>query len=76
MENQEELFEQWRKDPANWKWGMFYFNPQDKRIFPPKRIKSMGYTVNFANLKSVAFLIFFIAFTVFVVSMISVNKTT
>ncbi len=36
-------------DPSNWKLGVFYFNPKDKRIFPPKRSKSFGWTINFAN---------------------------
>jgi len=36
-------------DPKYWKWGIFYFNKNDKRIFSPKRIKQMGWTVNFAN---------------------------
>ena len=36
-------------DPKYWKWGLFYFNKNDKRIFPPKRIKAMGFTTNFAN---------------------------
>ena len=44
-----EQSEIWRKDPSNWKWGMFYFNREDKRILPPKRISWMGWTVNFAN---------------------------
>ena len=39
----------WQKDPNNWKWGIFYFNKNDKRIFPPKRDKYFGWTVNFAN---------------------------
>ena len=36
-------------NPKYWKWGLFYFNKNDKRIFPPKRIKAMGFTINFAN---------------------------
>ncbi|TCN53922.1 DUF5808 domain-containing protein [Flavobacterium circumlabens] len=28
----------------------FYYNPKDKRLFPPKRIKQLGWTINFANL--------------------------
>lgn len=44
-----ETLERWREDPANWKLGIFYFNPKDKRIFPPKKIKALGWTVNFAN---------------------------
>lgn len=43
----------WHRDPNNWKLGMFYYNPEDKRILVPKKIKWMGWTVNFANPKSV-----------------------
>jgi len=49
-----ETLEKWHKDPNNWICGIFYFNKQDKRILPPKRIAWMGWTVNFANTISVA----------------------
>ncbi|UOB16460.1 DUF5808 domain-containing protein [Abyssalbus ytuae] len=52
-----ELLEQWHKDPDNWKFGIFYYNKADKRIFPPKRNKYLGWTVNFANSTSVIVLI-------------------
>lgn len=45
----EELLNQWHSDPDNWRLGIFYFNRKDKRIFPPKKIKALGWTVNFAN---------------------------
>ena len=48
------------QDPRNYKLGVFYFNKEDKRIFPPKRIKAMGWTVNFANPISIAVLVLFI----------------
>lgn len=39
---------QWHADPSNWfLWG-FYHNPEDRRLFPPKRSR-LGWTVNFAN---------------------------
>ena len=44
-----ETYEIWRNDPKNWKLGIFYFNKLDRRIFPPKRMQGMGWTVNFAN---------------------------
>lgn len=34
--------------PQNWKWGIFYFNSKDSRLIAPKRIKSLGWTLNFA----------------------------
>jgi uncharacterized membrane protein len=30
----------------NWKYGMFYYNKEDKRYLPPKRQEWMGVTVN------------------------------
>ncbi|WP_426483723.1 DUF5808 domain-containing protein [Flavobacterium sp. 2] len=56
MDNQkasEEEKNNWHNDPNNWVWGMFYYNPEDKRMFPPKRIKEFGWTINFANPNSV-----------------------
>ena len=41
--------ERWRNDPENYRWGIFYFNPRDPRIILPKRIRAMGWTLNFAN---------------------------
>ncbi len=58
MENQEFRNEDYL-DPKYWKWGIFYFNKNDKRIFPPKRIKYMGWTVNFANPRSIFSLVLF-----------------
>lgn len=40
------------QDSSHWKLGLFYFNKDDKRIFPPKRT-GLGWTVNFANSASV-----------------------
>jgi len=37
-------------DPTNYKAGIFYFNPKDHRILVPKRIRMMGWTLNFANI--------------------------
>jgi len=57
MENEddpsEETKERWLNEPNNWIWGIFYYNPKDKRLFPPKKIKEFGYTTNFANPHSV-----------------------
>ena len=48
-----ETFDAWHDNPKNWKLGIFYFNKADKRIFPPKKIQGMGWTINFANLWSI-----------------------
>lgn len=65
-----ETLEKWSKDPNNWIWGLFYYNKEDKRLMPPKKIAWMGWTINFANYKSVLFMIGWILFFVFIVSMI------
>ncbi|MEZ7497247.1 DUF5808 domain-containing protein [Flavobacterium sp. Arc3] len=49
-----ETLEKWHQDPNNWVLGIFYFNREDPRIFPPKRIAWTGWTVNFANPYSVS----------------------
>lgn len=56
-----------------WIWGIFYYNPDDRRIFPPKRNAWMGWTVNFANPKSVLAFVLFLAFFAFVIFMIKRN---
>jgi uncharacterized membrane protein len=53
VENKEKPNEQtidaWHADPKNWRWGLFYYNKDDKRIFPRKRVSVFGWTINFAN---------------------------
>ena len=44
-----EILDKMHADPANWVWGVFYFNKKDTRIFPPKRASMLGWTINFAN---------------------------
>ncbi|WP_264531481.1 DUF5808 domain-containing protein [Flavobacterium sp. N502540] len=51
----------WSRDPNNWIGGIFYYNPQDKRLFPPKKIKQLGWTINFANPNSLCTAIAIIA---------------
>ena len=70
-----ETLEKWHKDPNNWKYGIFYFNREDKRLLPPKRQEWMGWTVNFANLKSVLFFIGMMVFFIFITLYIALNKS-
>ncbi|MFD2287439.1 DUF5808 domain-containing protein [Pedobacter petrophilus] len=37
------------RDPLHWKLGLFYFNLKDKRVFLPKRIRFLGWTLNLAH---------------------------
>lgn len=51
------------RDPANWKLGVLYFNKRDPRLLPPKRPPGLGWTINFANWRSVLLLIILAAST-------------
>ncbi len=44
-----ELNESMNKDPRSWKGYFFYMNGNDSRIFVPKRIPALGWTLNFSN---------------------------
>lgn len=51
------MTDNFNKKSSPWKLGIFYYNKEDKRLFPPKRF-GLGWTVNFANpLSIIAFLI-------------------
>jgi len=60
-EPSEETKNKWQNDPDNWIWGMFYYNPEDPRLFPPKKIKEFGWTTNFANPNSVLVMLILIS---------------
>ena len=67
--------ERMRLDPDNYKWGIFYFNPKDSRIFLFKRNPNMGFTLNFANPYSYLILISFLAFTLFLAKLYNLLTT-
>lgn len=58
-----ETMEEWHNDPSNWYLGIFYFNKNDKRIFPPKRFPALGWTINFANPYSILTMVAVIVLT-------------
>ena len=45
----------------NWKLGFIYFCRADQRIFVPKRIRGLGWTLNFARPLALPFLGFILA---------------
>lgn len=45
------------QDNKNYKFWVFYFNPKDERVFVPKKIESLGITLNFAKKESYLFLV-------------------
>ena len=44
-------------DPAHWKLGIFYVCPADRRLIVPKRIRGLGWTLNFGRPMAVPLLI-------------------
>ncbi|MCX2584325.1 DUF5808 domain-containing protein [Pedobacter sp. MR22-3] len=49
-------------DLKNYRFGVFYFNPNDSRLLVPRKLSRMaGYTLNFAKPISYFFLIIFLA---------------
>lgn len=46
-------------NPENYKWGLFYFNRGDSRIFVPKMISRTGWTLNFARPESYIIIVAF-----------------
>jgi uncharacterized membrane protein len=51
----------YEKNPDNYKWGIFYFNPRDERMVVPKMNPGLGWTLNFAKPASIFLLIGIIA---------------
>ena len=70
-----ETRQNWHDDPSNWKLEFFYFNPKDKRIFPPKRI-GFGWTINFANFYSVLIFVGFLALVILTFKLYSWQGST
>ena len=50
----------------HYKWGLFYYNPDDQRVIVPKRNSWMGWTLNFARFYSWFIIILIIALAVLV----------
>lgn len=48
-------------NPANYRFGVFYYNKNDIRTVVPKRSRTFGYTLNFAIWKSYVFVFAIIA---------------
>ncbi len=54
-----------RNDDKYWKWGLFYYNPDDPAMFVEKRF-GVGWTINVANWKANAIFIGLILFIVLI----------
>lgn len=44
------------QNPDHYKWGFIYYNPDDERVWVPKRNPALGATLNFAQPKAYLFL--------------------
>jgi uncharacterized membrane protein len=64
MQFEDHELERMRKDPENYKLGIFYFNPKDPRVILPKRNKILGFTVNFASPYSYLIIVGIVAFAI------------
>jgi uncharacterized membrane protein len=53
--------------PDNWKWGLFYSNKDDNRLFVLGRKMGIGWTLNFSH--SFAFLVVSIFFILIMISL-------
>ncbi len=64
---------EWRNEVPNeddcWYWLVFYYNPQDKRLFVPKRT-GLGWTLNFGRPLSV------VIFLLFLIGLVALIKST
>ncbi len=58
-------------DINNYKWGIFYYNPSDARALVPKRVRMMGYQLNYAQPLSYVALVAFVVLIVFLTTLIS-----
>lgn len=57
------------KNPDNYRFNIFYFNPKDKRIVVPKQDRYRGWTLNFGN-RYAYMLIISIAMAIFIYQLI------
>ena len=46
--------EELHADPRHWKFGIFYICREDQRVLVPKRIRGLGWTINFARPSALA----------------------
>jgi hypothetical protein len=58
-----EELEAFRKNPENQKWGVYYCKA-DPRVIVPKRLKWMGWTINFARPSAIPVMLLTLAIVV------------
>ncbi len=67
----EEIDACWR-DPHNWKWGIYYCKA-DPRVIVLKRLKWMGWTVNFARPSAIPVVLLLLAMVTVPVCIVAIK---
>ncbi len=67
--NISDTFDPYIDNPENYKWGIFYFNRNDRRFIVPKRIRWLGWTLNFAYRSAWLWLISMVSIAIFALIM-------
>lgn len=62
-------------DITNYKFGIFYFNRNDPRTIVPKRLRNLGFAVNFAHPISYLLVFLILAIIVYLIYVLSGVKT-
>lgn len=71
MKPTDEQKKEWKENPKYWKGSsLIYYNPEDKRLLPPKKHPGMGWTVNFGNPYSVLLLISFLTVIIYLATLL------
>ena len=60
------------KDSHNWKWGIYYCKA-DPRVIVPKRLKWMGWTVNFARPSAIPVVLLLLAMVTVPVCIVAIK---
>lgn len=66
-EDQDNSMEEESDDDQYWKWGLFYYNPNDPSVFVEKRV-GIGWTVNIGTIQGKLYIIGTLVFTIAIVA--------
>jgi uncharacterized membrane protein len=53
-------------DQSKYKWGIFYFNPEDENLIAPKADSLLGWTLNFAKPLAYIFMLILLLITMLI----------
>ena len=55
-----------KPDQSKYKWGIFYFNPDDENLIAPKANPLFGWTLNFAKPLAYIFILILLLITMLI----------